>query len=53
MAFFIVDVEQRDLGAMCDEVLCDCEAEPGSGAADDGLDLIQWQGISRSLKHEF
>ncbi len=45
MAFLVVDVEQRDLGAVCDEMLRDGEAESGGTAGDDGLDLIELHGI--------
>jgi len=41
MAFFFVDVEQRDLAAVGDDVLRDRVAEPGCAAGDDGLDLIE------------
>jgi hypothetical protein len=45
MTLYIVDVEQGDLRALRDEVFGDGEAESGSAAGDDGLDLIELHGI--------
>src|SRR5438445_506423 len=42
-AFFVIDVEQRDLGAVRDEVFGYGEAEPGYAAGDDGPCLIELQ----------
>ena len=39
VAFFFVDVEQRDLAAVRDDMLRDRVAEPGRTAGDDGLGL--------------
>ena len=50
VAFLVVDVEQRDLAAVRDEMLCDREAETGCAAGDDGLDLIELHGITLRMR---
>ena len=44
MALLLVDIEQRDLAAVGDEMLRHRVTQSGGAAGDDGLDLIELHG---------
>ncbi len=50
VTLLVVDVEQRDLRAVRDEMLRDRVAETGGAAGDDGLDLIELHGITLRMR---